>query len=62
MWSRAVVAHTFNPSPREAEVGGSLRVHAQPGLQSEFQGSQDDMEKLSLQTNKNGCGARERAR
>ena len=31
--SRAVVAHAFNPSTREAEAGGSLWVRGQPGLQ-----------------------------
>ena len=31
--SRAVVAHAFNSSTREAEPGGSLWVRDQPGLQ-----------------------------
>ena len=31
--SRAVVAHSFNLSTREAEAGGSLWVWGQPGLQ-----------------------------
>ena len=38
--SQAVVAHTFNPSTREAEVD--------PGLQSEFQDSQSYTEKSCL--------------
>jgi hypothetical protein len=35
-----VVEHAFNPSTWEAEVGRSLCVRGQPGLQSEFQDSQ----------------------
>ena len=34
---RAVEAHAFNPSIREAGAAGSLRVQGQPGLQSECQ-------------------------
>jgi hypothetical protein len=30
------MVHTFNPSTQEAEVGGSLWVPGQPGLQREF--------------------------
>jgi hypothetical protein len=41
-----VVVYTFNPSPREAEAG-------QPGLQSEFQDSQDYTEKPCLEKTKN---------
>jgi hypothetical protein len=44
--SRAVVEHTFNPSTWEAEAGGFLSC--QPGLQSEFQDSQDYIEKPVL--------------
>jgi hypothetical protein len=40
-----VVTHTFNPSPKEAESGGSLWVWSHPGLQSEFQDSQGYAEK-----------------
>lgn len=32
-----IVAHTFNPSPRKPEAGGSSGVQGQPGLQREFQ-------------------------
>lgn len=44
-----VVAHTFDPSTREAKAGGSLWVPGQPGLQSEFQDSQGYPEKPYLQ-------------
>ena len=33
--------HTFNPSTWEADAGGAQGVRGQPGLQSEFQDSQD---------------------
>ena len=46
-----VVAHTFNPSTREAEAGGFLRF-LRPGLQSEFQDSRGYTEKPCLETNK----------
>ena len=36
-WSWTVVTHTFDPSTREAEAGGSLWVQGQCGLQREFQ-------------------------
>ena len=36
-----VVAHAFNPSPWEAEAGGSLRVRGQPGVQNKFWDSQN---------------------
>jgi hypothetical protein len=39
-----MVAHTFNPSTWEAEA-----VSGQPGLQSEFQNSQDYTEKPCLE-------------
>jgi hypothetical protein len=42
-----MVAHVFHPSTQEAEAGGSLWVRGQPGLQSEFQESQDYEERLS---------------
>ena len=50
----AVVAHAFYPSTREAEAGGFLSSRGQPGLQSEFQHSQDYTEQLCVkkQTNK----------
>ena len=35
-----VMAHTFNPSTREAEAGRVLSIQGQPGLQREFQDSQ----------------------
>lgn len=35
-----MVAHTINPSTREAEAGGSVWVRGQTGWQSQFQGSQ----------------------
>ena len=34
------MTHTFNPSAREAEAGGSLWIEGQPGLHSEFRDSQ----------------------
>ena len=40
--------HTINPSTQEAEAGGSLCFHGQPGLQSEFQVSQGYTEKPCL--------------
>ena len=45
--SRAVVAHTLNPSTREAEVGGFL---SQSDLQSEFQDSQGYTEEKQNKT------------
>jgi hypothetical protein len=36
----------FHPSTVEAEAGGSLGVRGKPGLQSEFQDSQEHVEKL----------------
>jgi hypothetical protein len=36
-----VVVHTYNPSPREANIGG-LWVAGQPGLQSKFEASLGD--------------------
>ena len=36
-----VVVHSFYPSTWEAEMGRSLWVDGQPGVQIEFQGSQD---------------------
>ena len=35
--SRALVAHTFNPSIQEAKAGGSLWVPGQPGIQGKCQ-------------------------
>jgi hypothetical protein len=52
-FSRAVVAHTFNPSTWEAEAGGFLSFQGQPGLQSEFQDSQGYTEKPCLGKPKN---------
>jgi hypothetical protein len=47
-----MVALASNPSTQEAEAGRSLWVWGQPGLQSEFQNSQD-IEKFYLkQTSK----------
>jgi hypothetical protein len=44
-----VGAHAFNPSTWEAEAGGFLSsVQGQPGLQSEFQDSQNYTEKPCL--------------
>ena len=43
-----MVAHTFDPNTPEAEAGGSLWILGQPGLQSEFQGSQSYTEKPCL--------------
>jgi hypothetical protein len=42
-----MAAHAFNPSTWEAEAGGFLSW-SQPGLQSEFQDSQDYTEKPCL--------------
>ena len=47
-----MVAHAFNPSTQEAEAGGYLQVRGQPGLQSEFQDSQDYPEKPCFQKTK----------
>jgi hypothetical protein len=43
-----MVVHTFNPSTKEAQAGRFLWVQDQPGLQSEFQDSQDSTEKFYL--------------
>lgn len=45
-----MVAHTFNPSTWEAEVGGSLWAQGKPGLESEFQDIQGYTEKPCLNT------------
>jgi hypothetical protein len=45
-----MVAHTFNPSTWKAEAGRFLS--SRPGLQSEFQDSQDYTEKPSLKKTK----------
>jgi hypothetical protein len=45
IYGPGVVAHTFNLSTWDAEVG---RFRGQPGLQSEFQDSQGYTEKLCL--------------
>jgi hypothetical protein len=42
--------HTFNPSTRKAEAGGSLGVQGLPGLQSKFQDNQDYTEMLPRKT------------
>lgn len=41
-----VDVQAFNPSPGEAETGGSLGVSGQPSLQNEFQDSQGYVERL----------------
>ena len=47
------MVHTFNPDTQQAEAGGSMWVQGQPGLQSEFQDSQDCYtEKPSLKKQK----------
>jgi hypothetical protein len=46
-----VVAHTFNPSTREAEAGGFLS--SRPACSTEFQDSQGYTEKPFLKKNKN---------
>jgi hypothetical protein len=43
-----MVVHAFNPSTWEAETGRYLSSRGQPGLQSEFQDSQDYTEKPCL--------------
>jgi hypothetical protein len=45
-WSRAVVAHAFNPSTWEAEAGRSLSLR--PAWSTEFQDSQGYTEKPRL--------------
>ena len=45
------LVHTFNPSTREAEAAGSLRVWGQPGLQREFQDSQAVTERNPVSKN-----------
>ena len=48
-----MVAHAFNPSTQEAEAGDTQWVQGQPGLQSEFQNSQDcNTEKPCLEKQK----------
>jgi hypothetical protein len=44
-----VVRHTFDPSTLEAEAGIPLWVQDQPGLQSNFQDSQDYIKKPCLE-------------
>jgi hypothetical protein len=56
-----VVAHAFNPSTWEAEAGGFLSSRP-PGLQSEFQDSQDYTEKPCLEKPKKRERERERER
>jgi hypothetical protein len=43
-----VMAHTFNPSTREAEAGRVLSIQGQPGLQREFQDSQGYLKRPCL--------------
>ena len=40
LYNLEVVVHTFNPSARTVEAGGSLSSETQPGLHSKFQDSQ----------------------
>jgi hypothetical protein len=47
-----VVEHAFDPSTKEAETAGSLRVQDQPGLQSKFQDSQGHTGKPCLNNKK----------
>ena len=52
-----VMAQAFNPSTQEAEASESQWVQGQPGLQSEFQDSQDYYtEKPCLKKNRNKKG------
>jgi hypothetical protein len=44
-----VVGHAFDPSTWEAEASEDFWVLGQPGLQSEFQDSQDYTEKPCLE-------------
>ena len=46
------MAHAFDPSTQEAEAG-RFWVQGQPGLQSEYQDSQDYAEKPCLEKPKN---------
>lgn len=47
---QAKVAHSFNPSSREAVAGKSLWVQSQSGLQSEFKEKKGLLEKPCLKT------------
>jgi hypothetical protein len=46
-----MVVHAIHSSAQEAEAGRSLWVWGQPGLQSEFQGSQVYVERPCLNQN-----------
>ena len=47
-----MVLHGFNTNTWKAEVGISLCVLCQPGLQSEFQASHGYLVRICLETNK----------
>jgi len=49
-----VVVHAFNPSAQEAEVGASMWVQGQPGLQTEFRDSQGYIEKPCFKKGRRG--------
>ena len=48
-----VVASACNPSTREAEAGGSVRVREQPGLQKSAQGQHELHSEILSQKDKN---------
>lgn len=48
----SLIAHTLNPSTREAEVGKSLRVPGRPCVQSQFQVSHGYTVRFYLKTAK----------
>lgn len=47
-----MVTHTFNPKAQEAEAGRSIWVQGQPGLQIEFQDSQEQAVKETIESRK----------
>lgn len=44
------MARTFNPSTQEVKAGQSLWAPTQPGLQTEFQDSEDHKEKACFES------------
>ena len=50
-----MVAHTFNHSTQKAQAGRSLQIQGQPGLESEFQHSQDYKGKPCFKNKQDSC-------